>query len=307
MNSFLPLRRPVGLAGLLLLGSLGLGAQAPAAKAPAATDPVVISVGNQQIRASEFMAIIKASPAADQASMLANKRSVADQLSQLLALAQLGQTQGLDQNTDFKAQMLMARSNALAEAMVNKLQAAATPTDAQIQAYYNAHLDAFAQAKVRHILISDNETQGGPSNRTPAQALAKAQQIEAQLKGGADFATLAKSDSDDTGSKAQGGELGEVLPGQTVPEFEAAVQKLPIGQISEPVHTQYGYHIIEVESRGTLPLAQAKADITQELTNEAIQNRVDQVTAAAHVTINDSYFGPEPAPTPAPAKAPAAK
>jgi peptidyl-prolyl cis-trans isomerase D len=124
-------------------------------------------------------------------------------------------------------------------------------TDAEEQAYYNAHQSDFKvdeQVKVRHILI-----QVSP-NATPAQdaaAKAKAQGILDQLKkdNGADFAELAKKDSDDPGSKDQGGELGFIKRGATVPAFENAAFSLQPGQISGLVKTQFGYHIIQCEAK----------------------------------------------------------
>ena len=88
-------------------------------------------------------------------------------------------------------------------------------------------------------------------------ALAKAISITQRLNSGEDFATLAQQFSDDTGSGAQGGELGFFGRGQMVKEFEDAAFSLPIGQISEPVKSQFGYHIIRVEEKDN-----GKPDIT---------------------------------------------
>jgi len=270
------------------------------AAAASAADPVVISVGTSQIRASQFNALIKAAPPENQAAMEANKRAVADELGKMLALVQEAQRRGLDQDATFKAQMMLARDNALAKAVVDKLQASAAPTDAQAKAYYDAHLAEFGQTKVKHILVGDNEVQGSPNQRTQADALAKVNQIEAKLKAGGDFAALAKTDSDDPGSKDKGGELGDVAPGQTVPEFDTAIKTLPVGQVSDPVHTRFGYHIIVVEARDTMPFEQAKSSISDQLTTQTVTGEIDKIAANAHITVSDSYFGPAK-PTPPPA------
>ena len=100
----------------------------------------------------------------------------------------------------------------------------------------------------RHILLS---TTGEQSD---SDQLAKAQQLIAQLNDGADFAELAKAESDDPGSAASGGSLGDVERGQMVAEFEAATFALEPGVISEPVKSQFGYHIIKVDQiNGTEP------------------------------------------------------
>src|SRR6185437_6810974 len=113
----------------------------------AVADPVVISVGSQQIRASQFDALIQGAPAQSQAEMLANKRAVADELGKMLALVDEAHRRGLDREPAFQAQMMLARDNALAKSIVDKLQAETTPTDAQAQAYYDAHTSDFMQSK----------------------------------------------------------------------------------------------------------------------------------------------------------------
>lgn len=282
----------LGVALALASGAVLMAQSKPAASPAKPADPVVISAGGEQIRASQFNALIQAAPAENQAAMMANKRAVADELGKMLALVSEAHRQGLDQAPNFQAQMMLARDNALAKSVVDKLQATAVPTDAQIQAYYTAHATEFGQTKVRHILVGDNESAGGPNPRTQAEALAKANQLAAKLKAGGDFAAIAKTDSDDPGSKDKGGELGEVSPGQTVPEFDAAITKLPVGQVSDPVHTRFGYHIIQVEGRSTMPLEQAKPIIQDQLTSQAVNNAVNKIATDAHVVVSDSYFGP---------------
>ena len=102
------------------------------------------------------------------------------------------------------------------------------------------------RVRARHILITV------PQDATPEVeqlALAKTISITQRLNSGEDFATLAQQFSDDTGSGAQGGDLGFFGRGQMVKEFEDAAFSLPIGQISEPVKSQFGYHIIRVEEK----------------------------------------------------------
>ena len=119
-------------------------------------------------------------------------------------------------------------------------------TDSDLRAYYQQHIAQFQtkeQVKVRHILIAVKD----PSQ--DAAALKKAQDIEKQLKNGGDFAKLAEENSDDPGSKAKGGDLGFIQKGVTVPEFEQVAFSQQPGQISAPVKTQFGYHIIQTEEK----------------------------------------------------------
>jgi peptidyl-prolyl cis-trans isomerase SurA len=77
------------------------------------------------------------------------------------------------------------------------------------------------------------------------------QQLEIRLRGGEDFATLARANSQDTLSAAKGGDLGWLSKGDTVPAFEDALESLQPGELSEPVKTQFGWHIVEVQERRT--------------------------------------------------------
>ena len=147
-------------------------------------------------------------------------------------------------------------------------KAPAPVTDAEVQQYYQQHLANYqveAQVKVRHILIAVN------AKESDAAAKAKAQGILNKLHNGGDFAKLAKENSDDPGSKSQGGELGWIKHGVTVPEFDKAAFALQPGQISGLVRTKFGYHIIQTEEKQpahTRPLDEVKADITASLTRQ---------------------------------------
>src|ERR1700722_8105542 len=137
-------------------------------------------------------------------------------------------------------------------------------SDADVQAYYNAHQDQYQvkeQVKVRHILIA---VPADADAKTDAAGKAKAEDLLKQIKAGGNFADLASKNSDDPGSKAQGGELGWLDRGKTVPEFDKAAFSLAPGQTSDLVKTHFGYHILQVEDKKTAhmrPLAEVKPEI----------------------------------------------
>ncbi|HTZ58814.1 MAG TPA: peptidylprolyl isomerase [Acidobacteriaceae bacterium] len=140
-----------------------------------------------------------------------------------------------------------------------------------IERYYQAHQKDFQvpeEVKVRHILI---KVPAGADTKTDAAAKQKAEDLLKQIKAGADFAALAKANSDDPGSKEQGGELGMIQRGVTVPEFEKTAFGLQPGQVSGVIKTQFGYHIIKVEEKQTAhlrPLDEVKAQIVATLTRQ---------------------------------------
>ncbi len=166
-------------------------------------------------------------------------------------------------------------------------------TDAEAQAYYNQHktdgtFNEPEKRHVRHILVADQAT---------------AQKIKAQLAAGADFTALAKQYSTDTSTKDKGGDLGDV-PSQNSgfdPAFEQAMDKLGPGQISDPVHTQYGWHIIQVLSvspPGVQPFDQIKDDLKRSLLLEQQRSVFDKWLSDTRASYKISYSaGYEPAAT----------
>jgi len=175
-------------------------------------------------------------------------------------------------------------------------------TPQEIQDYYNknqAQYQVPEQSRSRHILI---KFPGGAA-KTDAEAKAKAEALLKQIQGGADFADLAKKNSEDTGSGAQGGELGFARRGTMVPEFDTAIFNNKIGDVAL-IHSQFGYHIVQVEERQTAhtqPLAeveptiqvqllrqkesQAESAYAQQLATEAAKTGLAKTADAHHLQV----------------------
>jgi peptidyl-prolyl cis-trans isomerase D len=154
----------------------------------------------------------------------------------------------------------------------NQVPGSVSPvTNQQVEQYYQQHQKDYQvpeEVKVRHILI---KVAPNADAKTDAAARQKAEDLLKQIKGGADFAQLAKANSDDPGSKEQGGELGMIQRGVTVPAFETAAFGLQPGQYSDVIKTQFGYHILQVEAKQTAhlkPLDEVKAQIVATLTRQ---------------------------------------
>lgn len=121
-------------------------------------------------------------------------------------------------------------------------------SDAEIRRYYDAHKDEYKRPRTARFTVAILRT--APDNADREAVLAKAQQLRAQLAGGGDFAAIARAESSDTGSARQGGSLGTLRRGQTVAPFDSAIWTLPLNEVSQPVLTQFGYHLIKVTERG---------------------------------------------------------
>jgi parvulin-like peptidyl-prolyl isomerase len=166
----------------------------------------------------------------------------------------------------------------VSQALFKKVTGDVKVSEADIKAYYSSHKSQYVQPEsrdVRHILV---------------QKKALADSLYAQLKGGANFAKLAKQYSKDPGSAANGGKL-TVSKGQTVPEFDKTAFSLKKGQLAAPIKTQYGYHIIQalsdVKPSTSTPLSKVSASIKQQLEQ---QRKNDKVTKWLEDTKKD-YCG----------------
>jgi peptidyl-prolyl cis-trans isomerase D len=161
-----------------------------------------------------------------------------------------------------------------------KVAAGVQVTQDDLQAYYNQHRDQYRvaeQAKVSHILIKTPlpGTDGKVDDKGVADAQKRAEDVLKQLKAGAKFEDLAKKYSEDPGSAKEGGSLGWIGKGRTVPEFEKAAFSLPKGQISDLVKSSYGFHIIRVDDRQDAhmkTLDEVKAEIEPILKQQKAQD-----------------------------------
>lgn len=288
----------------------------PAAAAPPPADPnaVVISVGDHTITVAQYNQMVKGlSPQYQQIARGPGRRQFAQNLVELSVLADAAEKAGLEKQPDTKAQIEFQRENLLAQAMFQYLQQTIAVSDADVQTYYDAHKSDYETLTARHILI---RVKGAPMPAAPGkqelsdeEAKAKAESIRKRLAGGEDFAKIAKDESDDISSGEKGGDLGEFRKGMMVPPFEKVAFELKPGDISDPVQTPFGYHIIQVQSHTVKSLEDAKADILTHLRPDLARKAVADLTAKVKVDINDAFFGPAPAPPPAaaaPATAPPA-
>lgn len=267
-------------------------------------DKVVLTIGNEKITEKQFNTFVQTLPAnMQQQAGGPMKRDFAEQVVRLKLLAEEARKRGLDKSPLFQQKQQFQYDNLLAAELFYALQNSATPDEAALRKMYDEHKNETEQVHARHILIrfkgSPVPLKDGKKDLTDEEALAKAQDIRKQLLGGKDFAELAKAESDDTGSGASGGDLGNFKKGQMVPAFEQAAFALPVGQISEPVKTQFGYHIIKVESHAMKTFEEMKPELEARAKPEAAKQAIEDMRKKANVTFDESFFGPAPAAAPA--------
>jgi foldase protein PrsA len=155
-------------------------------------------------------------------------------------------------------------------------------SEESLRKYYEEHKGDFGENCVSHILVKTQD---------------EADAVEARLKGGEDFAAVAKAVSIDKGSGAKGGDLGCNPKGVFVPEFDSAASTLPVNQLSDPVQTQYGFHIVLVKERKEASFEdareQARAALNAE-TQEAFRQFLGKAVGEAKITIDKRYGTFEP-------------
>lgn len=295
---------------LFLLPALGLLAQAqpaptvtlsvenagtPAASPNVPADKVVLSVGDVKITAAEFDQIIDALP--EQYRIMARgqgRRDFGQNLARIIVLSQEGKRRKLDQAPGYKMQAEFQTDNYLAQKTFNDLNDHIQVDDAAMKKYYDEHKGDYEQIRARHILIraagSAMPLEAGKKELSDAEALAKAQDLRKKIAAGADFAELAKLESDDTGSKQIGGDLNFFHRGQMVAPFEQAAFALKVGEVSQPVKTPFGYHLIKVEAKESKTYDEAKPELEKKLRPELAQKAIEDLEKKSSVTLDPVFF-----------------
>jgi peptidyl-prolyl cis-trans isomerase C len=214
----------------------------PAAPARAQDDPVVAKVDGVEIRQSDLTLAEEDLGQNAQSLPPDQKRTqLVAYLADVILAAKAAESKKVDDQKEFKSRIAFIRRKLLMELLL-MAEGKAAVTDQAMQKVYNEAVQQMAkeaEVRARHILV-------------PTEA--EAQKILAEVKKGTDFAELAKQRSKDPGAAAEGGDLGYFTKEQMVPEFSETAFKMDKGQVSDPVKTQFGWHIIKVEDKRTKPV-----------------------------------------------------
>jgi peptidyl-prolyl cis-trans isomerase C len=239
----------------------------PAAKPLPSVDPskVILTQGDISVTAGEFNAAVSTLPPQYAAALAdpALKKRIADQIVQVKLLASEAKKRGLQDKPQVKQQLEMQTDEVLVNALAKEIQGSENEKDER--AYFDANKSNFDNVKARHILIrtpgSPVPVEAGKKELTDAEAKSKADQIEQRLAKGEDFATIAKAESDDKGSGLKGGDLGTFAPWKMDSTFSKATLGLQKNQVSPPVKTQFGYHIIQLLDDQPRTFDEAKSEV----------------------------------------------
>jgi peptidyl-prolyl cis-trans isomerase C len=246
-----------------------------AAPAFAQTDPIVAKVNGTEIRQSDLTAaeedIGPNLPPTMQGD--AKRDYLITYVTDMIILAKAAEARKLGDGADFKRKVDIARNKLLMEALLGA-EAKTAVTDAAMRKVYEEATKAIGEEKevrARHVLVEKED---------------EAKAILADLKKGGDFVVIAKEKSKDPGSKDNGGDLGYFTKDQMVPEFAEAAFKLDKDQLSDPIKTQFGWHVIKVEdkrSRQAPEFEKVKDQVEQYVVRKAQSDLVTKLRSEAKI------------------------
>jgi peptidyl-prolyl cis-trans isomerase C len=258
-----------------------------AAPAFAQTDPVVAKVNGTEIRQSDLTAaeedIGPNLPPTMQGD--AKRDYLITYVTDMIILAKAAEARKLGDGADFKRKVDIARNKLLMEALLGA-EAKTAVTDAAMRKVYEEATKAIGEEKevrARHVLVEKED---------------EAKAILADLKKGGDFVVIAKEKSKDPGSKDNGGDLGYFTKDQMVPEFAEAAFKLDKDQLSDPIKTQFGWHVIKVEdkrSRQAPEFEKVKDQVEQYVVRKAQSDLVTKLRSEAKIEMAPPAADAKPA------------
>lgn len=273
---------------LLVLSACNPDDKAKSAVAPAVKEPAAATVNGIAIAKSRVDMIVQQGLAAGQPDSPEARKGIIEKLAMQTLAADEAIKKGLDKSPEIMAQIDLIRQSVLANAYVQDLIKNSTASDDMLKAEYEKIKAKITgtEYKARHILVEKESD---------------AKDIIAKLKKDPGlFEKLAMEKSKDAGSKVRAGELGWFDLSRIVPEFGSAVSKLEKGAITqEPVKTQFGYHVIQLEDTRPIeapPFEEVKPQLAQHLQQQNVQKQMEDLKAKAKIEIVD-----------APAAAPAVK
>ncbi|MEM9043097.1 MAG: peptidylprolyl isomerase [Pseudomonadota bacterium] len=261
---------------------------APAEEAPAVAETydaqtVVLTVNGIDVTLGQLIAMRQGVP--EQYQTLPGEvlmQALSEQLSTQILLAEAARADGLEERDDIKLAIETQKMAILADAYLRD-QISERVDEAKVQAEYEAryvNVEQPEEVRAGHILVETKE---------------QAESLKAELDGGADFAALAAEHGTD-GTAQRGGDLGWFIHSDMVPAFADAAFGLQPGEISGPIESPFGFHLIKMDERRTRaapPLEEVGAQIIQELTSAAQAEVVEGVVAGAEITPADPMVPPD--------------
>ena len=270
---------------------LAILCMAPACAQVTDSTPVIEASGIGFTKA-EFEDLVKGDPRyRGVVTTPGGRRALAVDFGKAFALEAEARKRKLDLLPSVQLKIRHATQQLLAYELLTKLRDDFLQDESALAAEYDKSKQRYSQPQVRQILVrakgSEVALRSGQRELSLDEARAKAVSLRAKLVAGADFAALARAESDDPGSRDKGGDVGAVLRGATGANFEAAAFSLAVGKLSDVVQTEQGFHILRVEERKPQALAVVKAMIANDLAHRELE-----AILLNGYKLNEAYFSP---------------
>ncbi len=260
------------------------------AQASRSEDTVLAKIGDKKITTEDFERIISYYPE-ERKKVLEqkpeNKAVLLKRIVQTYVLSEIARKEGFDKKNDIKEQVdLLVNDFISSQYLKKEITDKIVVKEEDMDLYYKTHLDEFKtpeMVKARHILIKVDKS---ASEEEKKKAKEKAEDIFKKIKSGEDFSKLASEFSDDPGSKKKGGDLGFLPKGKTVPSFEKAAFSLKVGEVSDIVETNFGYHIIKVEDKKEAsqePFEKVREKVRKKAMDEFTKSKVSEFLEKAFI------------------------
>lgn len=274
----------------VLLCAYAANAQPPAL--PNLPDETVIATFDDgaTMTFGEFKRTITVLPQQGQLDALANRAEFLHQWAMMRKLAREAEAEKLDQLSPSKEALEYYRLFVLSQAKMAKEANLTTVLPSEVQKFYDANLDRYKQIRVKAIYVGF-----GGGKITEAAAKAKATQIVAEARKGADFVKLVHTYSDDATSKAKDGDFLILRNSDTLPEdVRAVIFKLKQGEVSDPLRQSNGYYIFKADKIDVRPFTEVRGEIFTELKSKKYNDWVQQSSRDSNVFFNAQFIGATP-------------
>lgn len=266
----------------------------------AQADKVVATVNGKPVTAKELEEFSKGLPNQFQQFYQQDKEGFLKQYAVLMKFSKLAEDAKVDQASPYRQRLEFTRLQILSQAFVEDYRNKITVKDEDLKSFYEKNKENYTQAKLQVLLVNYSASpakEGEKPKLTEEQAKTKADGLVKQLRGGADFKKLVEENSDDTASKAKGGDFGTIRRSDQIPdELKKAIFALKAGEYSDPVKQPNGFYIFKVAEYTAQPFEEVKSILTSQLRDQQFQEWLKTTQETADAKVEDpSFFGKAPA------------
>lgn len=260
---------------------------------------VVIAVDKEKFTVADVENILKSLPPQSREYYSGPGRAIFPQyLVQMKILSEQARRQGLDRQPEVQKEMEVATESILADAARQQLEKNIAVSEDQLQQLYESKKSEFQEVRLRRLLIRTENSimsQTSVASRpplSPAEAKKKLTALRQQILAGADFAEIARANSDDGASAPSGGDLGFVSYRTLIPPVMQAADRLAPGEVSDVIPTAFGMELIQVVAKRTRPLEEVRPQLEAILRQGKLDAKLQELQSHHKIVVDSEFFAP---------------